>query len=237
MTALLWKDYRVNRLVLGLGIVLLLGPFLIFFTHNLYTGWRFGETHWWPHWWIFTCIASLGGSLITIAALGGNAIAGERIDRSAEFLAYLPPSRLAVITSKIILTVGAGLLIWIVNLAVLYGVVPLASALPNVAFYAGDGDPMTMIPLFAAATVMTFGAAWLSSALMSSPGVATGIGIVAPWVVALALGLVDYLFYLTDAAVVSWFKITSVTLGLLCFVVGTVYYLRRVEPETPTFHR
>ena len=40
--ALLWKDYRVSRSVLLLGVVLLLLPYVVFLGRNAYVALRFG---------------------------------------------------------------------------------------------------------------------------------------------------------------------------------------------------
>ena len=96
MTALLWKDYRLNRLVLFIGVLLLVGPILIAVGSNYYSRWRTGSICAWPDLLVHTEITSLAFSLLTIGLLGGNAVAGERMDRSTEFLAYLPPTRRAL---------------------------------------------------------------------------------------------------------------------------------------------
>ena len=54
-----------------------------------------------------------------LALLGGNSIAGERVDRSAEFLAYLPVSRGRILASKLLVALAAVPLIWLPNLVIL----------------------------------------------------------------------------------------------------------------------
>ena len=97
MKWLLWREYRRNRLLLGMGAVLLSFPICSssFGTRGLrdeppITGkssrWRQRAAYFFRR--------------LTCALLGGNAIAGERSDRSAEFMAYLPVSRLRRLISK-----------------------------------------------------------------------------------------------------------------------------------------
>ncbi len=85
MKSLLWREYRRNRLLMLSGAVLVALPYLIAFAVNDF----YVMANW-----------SLGLSNMMAALLGGNAIAGETADRSAEFLAYLPVSRLQRFFSK-----------------------------------------------------------------------------------------------------------------------------------------
>ncbi|MBN2561194.1 MAG: ABC transporter permease [Phycisphaerae bacterium] len=231
MRALLWKDCRVNLFVLVFGAAMLLLPFLAGLTHGIYGQWRYGAAPWWQYdVWMVLSLASLGCSLFTMALLGGNAVASERADRSAEFLAYLPPSRRAIIASKVILAVGACLLVWIINLAIIYGLGPLlpdaegeASRLP--------GDRFTdAVPYLASTAVILFGVAWFCSSFLASPAIATGIGIFAPVLVAGALQAIEYFFHPAFFEFGRWYNTACVVLGILGFAAGTGYYLRRIEP-------
>src|SRR5208282_1173833 len=115
MKWLLWKDFRVNRVVFIAALVLLIIP------HALVAIliWRavkqpdpaglFGPSSFY----------SLGLLQLVFALLGGNSIAGERFDRSAEFLAYLPVSRGRILASKLLVSLAAVPLVWLPNLAVL----------------------------------------------------------------------------------------------------------------------
>jgi len=231
MKALLWKDCRVNLFVLVFGIVMLLSPFLTGLTRDLYAELRYGTASWWEaDGWVIISLVSLGLSMLTVAMLAGNAMAAERTDRSAEFLAYLPPSRRAVITSKIILALGACLLIWTINLAVIYGLVPLMPGLPEDAYAASDGHPTNAVPGLASTAVVLFGIAWFCSSFLASPAISTGIGIFSPLAVAGGLQAVEYFFHPPSLDFGWWYCVICVGLGILGFVAGTVHYLRRVEP-------
>ena len=97
MKWLLWREYRLNRLLLMTGATLLLLPYAIAL-------FDLGWDAWWgssqspraenaARRFEVAAFFSIVISQLTLALLGGNAIAGERADRSAEFLAYLPVSR------------------------------------------------------------------------------------------------------------------------------------------------
>src|SRR5437660_12005022 len=102
MKGLLWKDYRLNRGLLLLGVVAVTGVYL--------AGLSAEVSHTWPEMpasnaWA-DAIYSYGHMALSVmpflaALLGGNAIACERADRSAHFLAYLPPTKTQILASKL----------------------------------------------------------------------------------------------------------------------------------------
>ena len=88
MKMLLWKDYRLNRILLIAGVLLLLGPYLICVlwagtSHEVPAG-AFRDPGFWAGFLLMCCIPSLLGSQLTVALLAANAVACERADRSAE---------------------------------------------------------------------------------------------------------------------------------------------------------
>ena len=86
MKWLLWREYRLNRWILITGAVLLLLPYLITLIVLCWpNAISTGANHIVDS-LIVAAFYSLGISQLTVALLGGNAIAGERADRSAEFL-------------------------------------------------------------------------------------------------------------------------------------------------------
>jgi ABC-type transport system involved in multi-copper enzyme maturation permease subunit len=228
MTALLWKDYRLNRHVLGLGVLLLLLPYAIFLGRNLYLWQRYGELTLWAEMWLMTAQISCAISLITVALLGGNAVASERVERSGEFLAYLPPTRAAVVISKAGLALAAILAIWLVNVVVAYAVVPLAAPMPT----EGQAGSPNMLPLWllAATTAAVFGCAWLASTMVQGPGLAAGTGILLPAAIAMSILAIDQFHDLGAELAGRVYLVAAWLAGLACFVGGTLYYLRRIDP-------
>lgn len=228
MTALLWKDYRLNRGVLLLGVVLLLGPYAAAAVAVLRGHWpSLPPAREWSAALLTASFFSLALSQLTLVVLAGNSIASERADRSAEFLAYLPPSRLRILASKALLALLSAGVIWAVNLCVAELLVPALGPKPDSVL-----DQFAPRSVFAASTVMVFGAGWLGSAVLNSPAGATSFGIGVPLVAGpLVVQAASTLFAsgarddLTSCAVILY-----LTLGSLCFVCGSAYYLRRVEP-------
>jgi hypothetical protein len=228
MTALLWKDYRLNRAVLLLGVALLLGPYLVVCAVALVGRWPSlppaGE---WSALLPAASFFSLVLSQLTVAVLAGNSIASERADRSAEFLACLPPSRVQVLASKFLLALLAAGAIWAVNLTVTELVVPALGAPPD-----NPWGKLAPWPMLAAGTVMVFGAGWLGSAVLPSPAGATILGIAAAVVGGPLLAQVTCALFASGArdALDSCGIIVGFSVGSLCFLSGSASFLRRVEP-------
>ncbi len=226
MKALLWKDYRQNRPFLAAAGILLLFPYafvvLIRVVESSMDD-RLLEAGWAPY-FRGASIAGLGILVVLSAFIAGNAVAGERADRSAEFVGYLPIARRSAIVSKAILAMGVCLLIWLVNSSVYYAAV-LAQ---------GDGgkpgshDNVLAITV---TTVFVFGVSWLVSTLVARPAIAavSGLGTLAIlWSVLLILEETGRI--LDHNAFAVWYSALCLLLGTGCFVAGVVYYLRRVEP-------
>jgi ABC-type transport system involved in multi-copper enzyme maturation permease subunit len=228
MTALLWKDYRLNRGVFLLGVALLLGPYAAVFADALHGHWpswpSAGE---WSALLLTAGFISLCLSQLTLVMVAGNSIASERADRSAEFLAYLPPSRLRILASKLLLALLATGVIWAVNLSVAELAVPMLGAPQD-----NSWDQLASRPMLAASTVMVFGAGWLGSAVFNSPAAATSFGIAVPLVAGPLLVQAASALFTSGAPddLKSVAIIVCLTLGSLSFVVGSAYFLRRVEP-------
>lgn len=228
MKTLLWKDYRVNRQVLIVGLVLLIAPHLLSIgimlrdtgLHNAARGNPQPRILWSPAClWGASCSVML--SLLTVALLGGNVIAGERVDRSAEFLAYLPPSRRAIIASKALLTALACLAMWGLNLPIMLVASP-------------DGVTMATLEKLAAplagTTLLLLGVSWMCSSFLSRPAIAACIGIAATVSVAATTARMATVWQLDKQQAIRGYAWIALILGLLCFAVGTLYYIRRVEP-------
>ncbi len=227
MRALLWKDYRVNRVVLLLGACLLLGPYLAGVGYIVYDAWPEGPP---ARTWSQTLLAcssfSLALSMLTVIMLGGNAIAGERADRSAEFLAYLPPSRGQVLGSKVLLALATVAVIGGSNALVADVVCP---ALGDE--WRRTADDLPPRGLLTGKGVLLFGAAWLGSSFLSSPAFAVGLGFLVYAVTSMSLqALSTFTGWPAESQLVGWYIAFCLVVGPACFVAGTVYYLRRKEP-------
>lgn len=230
MKSLLWKDYRINRLLLIFGFVVCCGPWVFSIAGGDYLGWyRFNSEPPWraPAFWVSTCILSLGLSVFTLAMLGGNAIAAERADRSADFLAYLPVSRWSVIVSKSLIAFAAVAAIWGVNVVILFIVAPRFE-------YSYDpGEEMIagvrmMFAVCVAVSILVFGSGWFWSSVLTSHGLATGMSFVVLAAVIGVLLAVEFVCSL-ERFLETWFVSVCVVMGIVGYVAGCAYYLYRLE--------
>lgn len=228
MKWLLWKDYRHNRLVVFATLFLLVAPYLIAVGATWYDWWHYGR----PIELQLTrnlIGASLYGLLMSqlaIALIGGNAIAGERVDRSSEFLFSLPIARTKLLASKLLLALAIAATIWLTNAVILW-------------YFWGDPVVQRDLPRFgevlanAAITALVFFCvAWFLSSFIASPTIAVCGGLITPLIVGSGLFFVDYLFeyHIHPDVWVAWYRCICLTIAPLCFAVGTWHYLRRVEP-------
>jgi ABC-type transport system involved in multi-copper enzyme maturation permease subunit len=220
MKWLIWKDYRVNRLVFITALVLLVAPHALF-AILIWCG--FG-----PKDHLQGAYAASYVSLVLLqlafALLGGNSIAGERIDRSAEFLAYLPVSRGRILTSKLLVVLAAIPLVWLPNLVVM--AIAGASARPPVEVLFRE------LRTIAITGVTFFCVAWLFSCILESPTFSVSAGLIVPFLVAMTIWGVSDLRHVRVAGEVllGWYWGLCLAISAASFPTGTLYYLRRVGP-------
>ncbi len=226
MRTLLWKDYHQNRKVLAAIAVILLIPYgisIVVAMIDLYSGHTIQRAQ----------LLQSGSRIALFLSAGitsfiaGNAIAGERADRSAEFAAYLPISRRHAVASKIIVAIGACLFFILINGAVNLAAVSMVfpdygyplSVLTDAVVYGGP------------AVLLMFGVAWLLSSFSRSPAISAVSGLAAFLVLmgSAGFGMSDHTGRISDSWW-YWYWSTSLVAGGGGFVVGVIYYLRRVEP-------
>lgn len=220
MRALIWKEFRLCWPILLLGGILLAFPYAVFLGqdgHHWRSGFHADSV-------IDSCVGSVFIAMFTLAVLGGNAVAGERNDRSAEFLACLPVSRAKNLASKLMWPVITMVSIIGVNACVLYSL--------NVTI-----EDFTMFrvgaSLVIAATIccLSFSAAWMCSSCFRSPTFAVAGGLVSPLLLIVILGGVWKVFFGSGAGPSNIvFVRVGLTVAGIFFAAGCFHYLRRVEP-------
>ena len=177
-------------------------------------------------------VFSLMFAQITLAGLGGMAIAREREDRSAEFLAYLPVSRARRMACKLALPAGfavaAWLLFWVVSLAS-YGLVDQGYRQWLILDFAHP-DSRLALGCIAAGGAAAFGVGWFFSTLVRSHVIAQTFGLATPL-------LLGWRFYMNNAFLGNpHFEPTALFFIAACsvvaiggFAVGSWLFLKRVE--------
>jgi ABC-type transport system involved in multi-copper enzyme maturation permease subunit len=173
---------------------------------------------------IFACMLT---SLLA-AVFGGTAIAGERRNQTADFLATLPVKRIQIVTSKLIIsfsmlaTCGA----FHARMAQKFETAAVSEV---TAFLASSNWTVAMTVLSSCAACM-FGVAWLFSTFSRSGPISTFASLV---VTGGLYRMVTQIFR-ADLAIHSYALLMLTgsmwTVGVASFLVGTIYYLVRVEP-------
>lgn len=232
MTWLVWKDFRLNRLIFIVAAVLFVLPYVIPAVVTWYqTGTLFPKNAMnlrnGP---AVSCFWSLGLLQLTMALAGGNAIACERMDRSAEFLAYLPISRGRILASKLLVAVGLIAMVWLPNLAVIVSLAGHPAVLVDKRF-------LVMFGLMATTGLTFFCVAWFFSAILHSPTFSVCLGMLPPLIVGMCIATsmaTQFHGSGRTAQIFGWYRDLylgiCLSLAAICFAGGTFCYLRRVEP-------
>ena len=239
MNWLLWKEYRVNRVIVIVGATILIAPHLV----ALFVAWwRIAHgidspaEEQFARGMAASSIYSVIFSQLTLCLLGGHAIAGERADRSAEFLASLPISRTKIVAGKLGLAFLIAVSIWITNLLILWFFIP---GLFSAAFLRADGFTgfHQLIAGTAVIGFLFFSVAWLFSSMWESSTFAVCMGLITPFALSLIVAASAWMLgypldehVLLEKDLMRWFWGICLVLAPLCLVSGTWYYLRRVEP-------
>jgi ABC-type transport system involved in multi-copper enzyme maturation permease subunit len=226
MRELLLKDYRLNRGLLILGALGLTGVYLVGAATEI--------SHTWPaipaaKVWA-DALYSYGHLALSVmpfiaALLGGNAIACERADRSAHFLAYLPPTKAQILASKFMVAVCALAIFLGGNAVSMYAVAPLLSPEPTNFLYM-LGTPSAAL----AGCVLTFGIGWLGSACLEKPTIPVLAALVFPFVLGYGLFTFAAVSGISRFEVAEWGGAVGLSVGVTAFSVGTWCYFRRIEP-------
>ena len=226
MRQLLWKDYRLNRGLLVLSVVGLAGVYVAGLTVEFSHTWPAIPA---PQAWA-DGVYSYGHLSLSVmpfiaALLAGNAIACERADRSAHFLAYLPPTKLRIVASKVIVVASAVAVFCCGNLLLMYAVAPRLAEDPADFMYMMGSPAATL-----AGCLFTFGIGWLGSACLEKPTIPVLAALASPIVLAMILTTLAALLGISRFELVEWSPIIGLWVGIAAFCAGTWCYFRRVEP-------
>jgi len=226
MKKLLWKDYRLNRGLIILGAAALAGVHIVGAAIEISNTWpSMPAAKVWAD--ALTSYAHLAFSLTPFiaAVLGGNAICCERAERSAHFLAYLPPKKVQILLSKLGVGLGALAVYWIVTGLLMCVVAPLIHPLPVNFLY------MVTAPESAiAGCILTFGVGWLGSAWLEKPTFPVLSALACPFVLGFGMTTMALILGVSRFDVLEWTGTVCWSLGVIAFAAGTALYLQRVEP-------
>ena len=166
---------------------------------------------------------------VLCAAIGGAAFATERRERWGDLLGLLPVPRWRVVASKLCVSGLACLMLLTLNQCVIHGAALFG--LPSVEFGVGRlaGDLLTS----ASVAMLLFGTAWLLSAVLASPALATGVAVGVEggaylWFVQ-AVDISRWAFDDSERALQS-LNLFAAGVGLTLLIAGTIVQLLRRSP-------
>ncbi len=225
MNKLLWKDYRLTRPLLILCAAVWGMLYLVGVGTQLAMAWpRLPTLDDWAGMLISCGTVGMYLTICFAGLFGGHAIACERSDRSANFLACLPPTKGQILTSKLVVAVGtlAAMVGW-----VLFSLYVIAARLSSEPIVLGE---MATVPGLATVSVLTFGVGWMASAMLEKTTVPIVLALLSPVAVGGALILVGSALGIPMVRVSEWSNPVSFIVGTATFAAGTWHYCRRVEP-------
>lgn len=223
MKALLWKDLRLNAVMILSCAVIAATVYVVAIILEIAATWPDAPTR--NDWG--EMLNSYGGVSIFFACcaaglFSGNAIACERADRSAHFLAYLPPTKKQILASKLVVAGGATAAVWGWALLSIFVIAPAFRSTVDV-----DGPQLWD---FAAMSGLIFGVGWVLSALLEKPLVPIIGALVSPGILALLMGAIATLAGWSHRREAVCADVTAACLGVAAFGGGTWGYWRRAEP-------
>jgi ABC-type transport system involved in multi-copper enzyme maturation permease subunit len=225
---LLAKDWRLYRVPVIALLLVSLGCYLLGIVGTMYRWSEYGGPR-----DAFFAAAIIAANITALLAsiFGGVAIAGERGNRTADFMAMLPVRRGKIILSKWLISGVVVIAFGTVN-----GLVALLLMIPNrihewpywhfelAASDAGD------VALWVGCAMCFFGTAWLLSTSIRSAAISSCISIATTACIASFVAICMGRGRHHDWVVECTTALTLAMVGLANLVAGTIYYLRRIAP-------
>jgi ABC-type transport system involved in multi-copper enzyme maturation permease subunit len=226
---LLTKDWRLFRVPTIALLIVTFGSYGLGLAGALYRESDFGEAH-----DAFFSASVLAANLVPLlaAAFGGVAIAGERSDRTADFLALLPVTRGQIVISKLVVS-----FLVLTAFSIFSAAVALVLLLTNPQLHRKREDFQMIRPelladlfLWAACSVCLFGTAWLLSTWSKSGPISASISM-AMTVATISLIAICLGSHPDNAWIIPFtIAVTVGILGVGALMGGTAYYLKRIAP-------
>ena len=230
---LVWREWRRSRTILfvALGIIVALLLLVFSLPQPLETaGGKISVVDRMAVVGYFATWIAVHFSVFLLPLIAANSLAGERADRSAEFIAPLPVSRSVRLVAKVVLLAAVAIALWAPVLLV-------APLLGNSQLVKADDyrSGLGLLGMVAAFTLLATALAWLLAAWVESPVIAAvgaiAIPVAVPWVM-FSLQVP----FLAPASFFSlWFDSEGIpqSLTLLVaaafFAAGSALYVRRLE--------
>ena len=230
---LVWREWRRSRTILFVALGIIVALLLLVFSLPQppeTAGGKISVVDRMAVVGFFATWIAVHVSVFLLPMIAANSLAGERADRSAEFIAPLPVSRSVRLVAKVVLLAAVAIALWAPVLLV-------APLLGNSQLVKADDyrSGLGLLGMVAAFTLLATALAWLLAAWVESPVIAAvgaiAIPVAVPWVM-FSLQVP----FLAPASFFSlWFDSQGIpqSLTLLVaaafFAAGSALYVRRLE--------
>ena len=236
---LVWREWRRSRTILFVALGIIVALLLLVFsqpqTPPETAGGKISVVDRMAVVGSFATWIAVHVSVFLLPLIAANSLAGERADRSAEFIAPLPVSRSVRLMAKVVLLAAVAIALWAPVLVV-------ASLLRSSQLVKADDyrSGLELLGMVATFTLLATALAWLLAAWVESPVIA------AVGAIAIPIAIPMFLFYVPTIANRALFRDPSVfysfwidsagmpqPLTLLVaaafFAAGSALYVRRLE--------
>jgi len=230
---LVWREWRRSRTILFVALGIIVALLLLVFSLPQppeTAGGKISVVDRMAVVGFFATWIAVHVSVFLLPMIAANSLAGERADRSAEFIAPLPVSRSVRLVAKVVLLAAVAIALWAPVLLV-------APLLGNSQLVKADDyrSGLGLLGMVAAFTLLATALAWLLAGWVESPVIAAvgaiAIPVAVPWVM-FSLQVP----FLAPASFFSlWFDSEGIpqSLTLLVaaafFAAGSALYVRRLE--------
>jgi len=230
---LVWREWRCSRTILFVALGIIVALLLLVFSLPQppeTAGGKISVVDRMAVVGYFATWIAVHVSVFLLPMIAANSLAGERADRSAEFIAPLPVSRSVRLVAKVVLLAAVAIALWAPVLLV-------APLLENLQLVKADDyrSGLELLGMVATFTLLATALAWLLAGWVESPVIAAvgaiAIPVAVPWVM-FSLQVP----FLAPASFFSlWFDSQGIpqSLTLLVaaafFAAGSALYVRRLE--------
>lgn len=243
MLALLQKEWRLNRAVVIGCLVTTVMPYAISVGNVWINPGSYSnvEARTYLQAVQLAAWACLGITVIFAAAFGGLTFAGERRERTAEFMAMLPVSRGAIVVSKLVVPLACLAALLAIHLLVLVLCGVWAARIGISANRDGREDLLPGVILVGGYAAAFFAIAWSLSVFLRSAAIAAAIAIgvgvglffgMMEWGERVNRFLHEHNFARPESEIETMVVIsaTVVLIAGVLIVLSSLHYRRRVEP-------
>jgi ABC-type transport system involved in multi-copper enzyme maturation permease subunit len=233
LRALIIKDFCTLRVPIYGAIVSGIGCYVIAVAADLLAGWHWNavqQSMTGPGVLVRASQSAIVVTAILAAVFGGMAIAGERADQTADFIALLPVTRGQIIVSKLAVCAFSMLSAIGFHLLILLRVWGLGDWQPTIREWSAA------ILILSGCICSLFGVAWLLGTFLRSAPMSACAAIAVTIGSLMTVGLLTDVHELrsraflkidtVDLAVAVWLTV----IGLISFFASSWYYKRRIAP-------